>query len=234
MTGQQSQTIYKLYDKPIYDEPVKLPVDWLKYGIPKRFSKFTLDNLLINNGNAIAIKVAKEYVSKLEENLDLGLGLIFKGDIGVGKTTICIAILKEAIKNGYTAYFAPMASLMRELYNSNNINSQGSLMQTLISARLLVLDDLGMEYKGNKIESWMLHTFDDLIDVRYSRQLSTIITTNLPSNSIRDEKQRILLEGLRDRYTERTIDRLNSISLVVNIKGTSLRTSEWEKRKEME
>lgn len=227
MIGSENQTIYKLYDKQVYDDPIILDTDWTKYGIQKRFSKLTLDNLLITEGNSVAIKTAKDYVSNLEENLDLGLGLIFKGDIGVGKTSIAITIMKEVIKKKYSAYFVPMASLMRELFNSNSTFIQDKLVKT----NLLVLDDLGMEYKGNKSESWILHTFDDLIDARHSRQLSTIITTNLPSNSIKDDSGRIIIEGLRDRYTARTIDRLNSVSLVINIKGKSLRTSEWMKER---
>lgn len=218
------------YNKSIYEEPIILAYDWTKYGIQKRFNRFTLDNLIITEGNAVACRVAKEYIENLENNLDLGLGLIFKGDVGVGKTTIAIAILKEVIKKGHSGFFSPMASLMRDLFNSNG--SQQSLIEKLVNVKLLVLDDLGMEYRGNKSESWILQTFDDLIDARYSRQLATIITTNLPSNSIRDEHQKIIIEGLRDRYTTRTIDRLNSISLVVNIKGKSLRRSEWDNRKE--
>lgn len=177
---------------------------------------------MVNKGNAAAIQAAKDYVKNLEENLDLGLGLIFKGDIGVGKTTIAICIMKEVLKKKFSAYFVSMASLMREVFNSNN-----SIQEKLVNTKLLVLDDLGMEYRGNKSESWILHTFDDLIDARHSRQLSTIITTNLPARSIKDANDHIILEGLRDRYTARAIDRLNSVSLVINIKGESLRTSEW-------
>ena len=85
--------------------------------------------------------------------------------------------------------------------------------QRLRTTKLLVLDDLGGEYRskndftGSKLMS--------IIGERYERQLSTIITTNLT------------IEQLKAEYDERMIDRLRSTNQLVTLGGESLRRAEW-------
>ena len=69
----------------------------------------------------------------------------------------------------------------------------------LQQAPLIVLDDLGAEGASD----WLLTKVDAIIAERYNRRRATVITTNLAS------------AAMRNRYTDRMIDRLRSTCQVI-------------------
>lgn len=77
------------------------------------------------------------------------------------------------------------------------------------NAQLLVIDDMGGEYAGEK--GWNVRVFNGLLDQRYSRGLKTIITTNLTSDRFKAD------------YGERVVDRIREAGKWVTLGGTSVR-----------
>ena len=168
--------------------------------------------------NANAFEVIKEYASNVVENLNQGLGLIIKGPVGTGKTTVAIAIMKEAVKYKKSPYFISMISLLDKLMSFRDQEERYEFEQRIQNCPLLVLDDLGGEYIGkNKEESWMLKRIMSIIAERHQRSKSIIITTNLP------------IKELAERYDQRAIDRIRSTNQIITLLGESLRKEEWRK-----
>jgi DNA replication protein DnaC len=94
--------------------------------------------------------------------------------------------------------------------------TEHSILQDVIQAEVLLLDDLG----AVRSTEWSLSTLYHLINERYNHRRTTLITTNVPwevSSSKPPEKQSedsiqarevMRVEALRDRISERTYSRI--------------------------
>jgi DNA replication protein DnaC len=106
------------------------------------------------------------------------IGLLFMGPVGVGKTHLAIAILKELIeKKGVNCLFYESGSLLKAIQDSYNPISKTSEMRVLapvVQAEVLVLDELG----ATPPTDWVNDTIYQLINKRYNDQKLTILTTN--------------------------------------------------------
>jgi DNA replication protein DnaC len=100
------------------------------------------------------------------------------GPVGVGKTHLAIAVLKELItKKGVSSLFYESGSLLKAIQDSYNPVSQTSEMRVLapvFQAEVLVLDELGATVPTN----WVRDTLYQIINTRYNNKKLTIFTTN--------------------------------------------------------
>ena len=122
---------------------------------------------------------AHSFASTLvNEYPDVGTGLLFMGGVGVGKTHLAIAVLRELIeKKGVTCLFYESGSLLKAIQDSYNPVSQTSEMRLLApvyQAEVLVLDELGATVPTN----WVRDTLYQIINTRYNNKKLTIFTTN--------------------------------------------------------
>ena len=82
-------------------------------------------------------------------------GLLLMGPCGVGKTHLAVAALKELVRRGHIGLFYDYRELLKEIQASYNPDSQTSEMDVLspvLTAELLLLDDLG----SSKPSAWAL------------------------------------------------------------------------------
>lgn len=125
---------------------------------------------------------------------DMGLGLLLDGAPGAGKTTRACKLVRDLISSMPTTgtrtrrlvYFTRFDGLVR--LEKSTFGEAGDPQAERILAgiigdademsivRLLVLDDLGKEYKTNFTE----RIFENVLRARYDAGLPTVITTNLP------------------------------------------------------
>lgn len=100
------------------------------------------------------------------------------GSVGVGKTHLAIAVLRELIeKKGAACLFYESGSLLKTIQDSYNPVSQTSEMRVLApvyQAEVLVLDELGATVPTN----WVRDTLYQIINTRYNQKKLTIFTTN--------------------------------------------------------
>jgi DNA replication protein DnaC len=68
---------------------------------------------------------------------------------------------------------------VRNTYNTRVDETEMGILQPVLEAELLVLDDLGAE----KTSEWVQETLGLVINSRYNARRSTIITTNLQDDS---------------------------------------------------
>lgn len=215
-TGQKTQTS---------SDPT--PEDLEKVGIYKRYQHVTFESLKPRPYNAAEYASARAYGETIEKHIKRGTGLILKGPVGTGKTTVAVAIMREAMKKGYRPFFIPMVSLLDTIFSMRDAEERAKFETRVRECSLLVLDDFGGEYKGKGTESWALNRIDSIITERYNRMKPVIITTNLPITSQRDADGHIVAEGMVDRYNARIIDRLRSTSQIITFSGESLRQKEY-------
>ncbi|NMK39945.1 ATP-binding protein [Megasphaera elsdenii] len=143
----------------------------------------------------------------MDYNLSVGKGLMLIGPVGTMKTTMAVAVLRDLIeREPNQGYFIPMVSLLDQLNEERDSRSH-ILEDRIRHTRLLVLDDLGAEYD----HAWVAAKIDSIVTERYNRMKSTIVTSNLR----RDE--------IRDRYQMRIFDRLKSTNKLITFAGKSLR-----------
>jgi DNA replication protein DnaC len=146
--------------------------------IPPRFRECSFQNYNPRPGNNSQY-FAHSFASKLvAEYPEVDAGLLFMGPVGVGKTHLAIAILKELIeKKGVTCLFYESGSLLKAIQDSYNPISQTSEMRVLApvyQAEVLVLDELGASVPTN----WVRDTLYQIINTRYNNKKLTIFTTN--------------------------------------------------------
>ena len=104
-------------------------------------------------------------------------GLLLMGPCGVGKTHLVVAALKEIVERGYNGLFYDYRELLKEVQNSYNPESQSTemgVLEPVLRAELLVLDDVG----SSKPSPWALETVGHILNSRYNERRATLITTN--------------------------------------------------------
>jgi DNA replication protein DnaC len=144
--------------------------------IPKRYQHCTLDNLLVYNES---LQKAVAEGRRLAEAFPVAnVGLFFEGQPGVGKTHLAVAVLKAIIeRTGARGLFYDTRDLLRVIrstYDPSIRTTELEVLRPVMTADLLVLDDLGAE----KTSEWVEETMNLIVNTRYSERRLTIFTSN--------------------------------------------------------
>lgn len=105
----------------------------------------------------------------------LGENLLFTGTTGTGKTHISTAIAKTVISKGYYVLYDTIQNVISAFETDTFRRGSESVSEKFLECDLLVLDDLGTEFSTQFTVSCIYN----LINTRYNRGLSTVISTNL-------------------------------------------------------
>jgi DNA replication protein DnaC len=205
--------------------------------IPPRYEHCTFATFEIGEGStrlgrealAMVLRYCSAYTQRGSANAnDRGLGLLFTGGNGTGKTHLAVAVLRElAETHGVRGQFWDYHELMREIRNSYNPTTaitEYELLEPVIELEVLLLDDLG----AWKMTDWMNDTLFYILNRRYLARRPTLITTNYPD---RDLSARELMEAeatvrreyLVDRIGHRLRSRLLEACTVVRLDGPDRR-----------
>jgi len=193
--------------------------------IPPRFRECNFHNYYPKNDSQY---FAHSFASRLvDEYPAVETGLLFMGSVGVGKTHLAIAVLRDLIeKKGVTCLFYESGSLLKAIQDSYNPVSQTSEMRVLApvyQAEVLVLDELGATVPTN----WVRDTLYQIINTRYNNKKLTIFTTNYL-----DEPRAAAEENpdAGDAKRRRTFaaDRIQEMTTLEERIGTPLRSRLYE------
>jgi DNA replication protein DnaC len=190
--------------------------------IPPRYQHCSIHNFFNvehETSKYLALDWSRKFIEEyLETGREDGRGLLFIGPVGVGKTHLAAAILRELIQHyGVRGLFYQFGVLLKEIQNSYNPVSQTSelgVLQPVFDADVLVLDELG----ASKPTDWVRDTMMQIINTRYNDKRITIFTTNY-----RDERSNDKAETLEDRIGSALRSRLYEMCKPVVIEGEDYR-----------
>lgn len=181
-------------------------------GIPARYLKATVENFEATNPlAATAKKTVKGYVSEFATIMrPVGIGLLFTGTHGTGKTHLGCAIASSVLKEGMTAVYADAMTILdsiKDSYNTKSATSTTQVVARYTQPDLLVIDEIGVH--GAKDHDYT--QLFSIINERYKNMRPTIGITNLS------------WDDLNSFLNERTVERI--------VQGGETIVFNWESRR---
>ena len=144
--------------------------------IPKRYQHCTLGNFTAYNESLDRAVAQAKRVADAFPNATQGLFL--EGQPGVGKTHLAVAVLKQAIAttNARGLFYdtRDLLRVIRSTYDPSTRTTELDILRPVMTAELLVLDDLGAE----KTSEWVDETMNLIVNTRYNERRLTIFTSN--------------------------------------------------------
>jgi DNA replication protein DnaC len=171
-------------------------------GLSKRTKNYTFGNFdpYANPPQTMrAAERVESYLKTWEKNREDGRGLYLCGDVGTGKTHLAVAVMNELMRKQVPALFVTVPG--RDL---------DEWMETVKTADLLVLDDLGAE----KPTAWVQERIFVIVNHRYREALPTIFTSNIGP------------KDLAAQLGERTASRIVAMTEGIELEGDDYREAD--------
>lgn len=147
-----------------------------------------------------AAKKAYEQSRRFVETFDDSFQNMFiYGSSGSGKTFLTSCIASELMRSDHSVVYISAVRLFNEMADytfRNNKNSSDIAYDSLFTADLLIIDDLGTEVPN----TFTVSAFFDLINTRLLNEKSTIISTNLTLSEISDIYSERVYSRLVEKY----------------------------------
>lgn len=163
------------------------------------------------------------YIKTFDNRLQDGRGFLLSGECGCGKTGALCFVVKELKIKGYNSYYIDTNELLETI--SASYDKDEEAIQKLANLKrydLLVLDDFGSEYGK---DTWRYNIFLKILKSRYSKNLPTLMSTNLDEDSLFEE------------FSEDVAPRLSSVFAeifeVLTLEGTKDMRKHFQKSKSL-
>lgn len=158
-----------------------------------------------------AIEVARKYVTNWEQLKKRGAGLVFYGNVGTGKSFAALCIANALIDEEIPVRYITAADMLGT-FTSKETN-QKEYLDSICSAPLLIVDDLGAEHGSDYAQAQICR----IIDARRDSGKPIIVTTNYTLQEMLEP------DG---QHRQRMFDRLLASCVPVLVEGTSRRKKE--------
>ncbi len=170
------------------------------------YSDVATSHGIVPRKNMTAVfKMAREYALNFSTD---SKSLLFMGGVGLGKTHLSVSIIREVINKGFGVIYGSAQNLFsaaeKEHFSYENDDRR---LEAMLSADLLVIDDLGTEFSTSYTQS----VFYNIVNTRINRRLPTIINTNLT------------LPEIEEKYTARISSRLIGNYSLIKFFGNDIR-----------
>ena len=186
----------------------------------KKFENETFEKWDFNKGKKSMYNVGVRYCDKFQEAKKEGLGFLFYGTPGNGKTYLSNSIANRLLSQMHSVICVSINALLeriRETYSKWGQEGEWEILKALSLADLLIIDDLGTEQDTE----WSRSRIYNIIDNRYRNGLPLIVSTNKS------------IDQLKNMYHERTIDRLLEMATPILNDSKSIRAEQAKKNTEL-
>ena len=144
--------------------------------IPRRYRDVSFDRPPVTEIEPAIVTATRDFVDKIDDQLDAGRGLWFMGPPGTGKTTLAMLVSKAALKAGRSVAIYSLPRLLNEIRDTQHSDrSHVDLLDRLTRVDLLHIDDVGAE----RTTDWVLEELYSIVNGRYEDERSIVITTNI-------------------------------------------------------
>ena len=145
---------------------------WGESGVPLRHAQTRV------SASPEWVKAAHRAVAALQQPAMLAL----IGPRGTGKTQMAVELLREYCRSGRTGVYVRTMDLLievRDTYGEGAMKREREVMRRYRIPQLLVLDEV--QVRGST--EWEQNLLTNLLDTRYSANLSTILVSNLNADA---------------------------------------------------
>lgn len=177
-------------------------------GIPRRFWEVSFDRI-----DPSVQAVVRNYLTRLDEMLDNGDGMMLWGDNGRGKTSLAVFVAKEVRRTGASVMMVTAASLL-----DARLSDGEELVTRANTVDFLLIDDLGKEHASKS--GFSDRMFENLFRTRGSNRLTTWVTTNMGR------------DGLSERYKHSMMEVLKELVVPMKVEGDNHRTKAQDNLRE--
>lgn len=149
--------------------------------VPNRYWRVRFDEISeeeIEGTGKSAKDIVAKYISNMNDMVREGVGFVFFGDNGAGKTCCSVVLAKEFRRRGKTVLFVEASDLKRMVVERERFDEDETYWDRAKGADVLVLDDFGKGVQDST--GFGAELFDELIRARNARKLVTMITANQP------------------------------------------------------
>lgn len=154
--------------------------DMKRANIPENFWYATLSSI---PKHLPYVQKVLSYYAKMEELMEQGIGLyLHSKENQTGKTSIAVALGKRALRLRKTVLFEEAGRLKNGLMRNEEFDETFSLDQRIRFVDLLIIDDLGKEYRTDS--GYAETTFENIIRDRVQTLKPIIITGNLTPKEV--------------------------------------------------
>ena len=161
-------------------------------GIPIDYWDLSFDTLQIPNEIKAKIRL---YIDNIDRAKQRGLGMLFLGDNGVGKTSAGCEIAKAAILSGYDVRYFTLSSYVDSLFSRDDVS-----LEWYASGQFLLIDEV------DKCSVKIKNALDDVFRKFNNRGKCLIMATNLNVDTIDQALGKSILSLLKRRCSFVTFD----------------------------
>jgi DNA replication protein DnaC len=152
---------------------------FLNAGIGKQGQRLALGDAV--GADAKALQMISDYLENSGYYVNRGMGLLFHGTHGSGKTMLTTILIKQLLAEGVDGYFTTFNNLLDNFASGWRDDENRKWFEKRVrNAPLLVIDDIGKENKN--LNNMATNAVDGVLRSRVQNSLPTIITTNLSLN----------------------------------------------------
>ena len=191
-------------------------------GIPPRYQKCDFATFVTYPNEKLrrAVQKARAFAEAFPV---VEKGLLLIGRPGIGKTHLAVAALREVVlgKGARALYYdtRTLLNTIRSTFNPVTRASEADVLGRVMSAELLVLDDLGAE----RTTDWVADTMNLIVNTRYNDRRPTIFTSN--HEDVPDDSD---LDSLRVRVGFRMHSRLREMCEFLAYDGPDYRDFDFK------
>lgn len=148
-----------------------------------------------------------DFIKSYAEGFNKNSGsFFFSGATGLGKTHLSLAVMNKVTEKGYNVFYGSADNILKQMEKERFGRANGDIEEEMSYADLLIIDDLGTEFRTAFSETAVYQIINNAI----LAGKPMIISSNLS------------IKELEERYGQRVVSRLNSFE-VINFIGTDIR-----------
>jgi len=195
-----------------------------------RFESSTFENWAHRPDNRNDYTLGTRYCENWDTVCTNNRGLLLYGKSGNGKTYLSFAIANAISRQGKAVMAISVSKLLaiiKDSFDKHGDFGETDVLNTVRDATLLVIDDLGVEYKT----AWVYEKLYAIIDTRYRATKPIIITTNFSLDTLRENLATVDLKTKTTDPSERIFSRITEMCTFYEVVGASWRISKGAQNK---